>query len=331
MASTTRSDIADLFRYRKLEYVPIEQIITNPENPREPPSRDDVEDLCQSIELVGGILVPLVAYLDAHRKKYVLLDGERRLNAAKKLGLKEVPVNVLPAPPNRYSNLRTMFNIHLQRAPWNPAAKALTLEKILKLRPDLDDKLLSAQTGISERELQDLRRLLKKELPRGAVERALNEDLQASFIVEMEKYLEPCEKSFRNTFEKFSPREIRKAFIDKVDRGSIRTPTDFRKLGTIRRLCLKEAKNEVEASHLFEDCLRALISRPEYSIENALEDVRLELQPEIRQTFPKECADFLASLRAFGRAARKEMPAELKRNLEEISNGIARLIANSTR
>jgi len=326
MSTAVEKEFADLLKYRKLEYIPLERLTKNPENPREPPSREDVADLCQSIELVGGILVPLVAYFDSQLNKYVILDGERRFNAAKKVGLKEVPVNVLPAPPDRYSNLRTMFNIHLQREEWNPAAKALTLEKIIELRPNLSDEELKDQTGISERDIQDLRRLLKREVPRKLVQRALDETLQASYLIEMEKYLEPCEKSFPDVFKKYPAQKIRLAFIKKVDEESIGTPTEFRKLGRIRRLCIKAGSDEKDASRLFDKYLRHMLSDVDYSPDAALEDLRSDIQPEIAQTFPRDCANFVASLRAFARTRQESLPADVRSNLREIQKRITRLL-----
>lgn len=320
---------ADLFKYRELKYLKLDEIIKNPDNPREPPSRDDVEDLCRSIELVGGILVPLVVYYDSEKEKFVILDGERRYNAAKKLGLNEVPANVLPMrPEDLYSNLRTMFNIHLQREEWNPAAKALTLERIMNLRPELTDEQLSVETGISEREIQDLKRLLKSDMPRNLVQRALEEEFDASFLIEMEKYLEPCQKSFPEVFKEYDPREVRYALIRKVDEEWVKSPIEFRKIGGIRRLCMTSSPDPRKAQRLFGDTLHRMISEVEYSPEMALESLRLKLQPEVSQTFGKKSTEYLASLKAFAKARPKheKLPARLSKNLRDIRQWLTELL-----
>jgi ParB/RepB/Spo0J family partition protein len=332
MATLPKEELADSFRYeRQLKYVPLDLIDPNDENPRQPPSRTEVDDLCESIQIVGGILVPLVVYFDAAKERYVILDGERRFHAAKRLGLKRVPVNILPTPPDLYTNLRTMFNIHLQREAWNPAAKALTLDKIIKLRPEDDDEKLHEQTGISAREIQDLKRLLKPEMPKQLVGKALNETLQSSFLIEMEKYLEPCEKAFPDVFNDLSlkqKQEIRFAFMAKVDAGWINSNTEFRSLGGIRRLCIKGTKSRDEASRVFERALKRMLVDIEYSPDMALQDLKLKYQPEVRQTFSRSCAEFLGSLKAFAKTKTREeeFPSSVRRRLTTIKREIERLL-----
>ena len=97
--------------------VPPKCILPNPEgNPRQNIKQRDIDKLCDSIIASDGVLVPLVVFPAPEKNTYFLLDGERRLIAAKKLGLKEVPVNILPKEMASAENLATMFIIHIDSA-----------------------------------------------------------------------------------------------------------------------------------------------------------------------------------------------------------------------
>ena len=68
---------------------PIAKISVNKHQPRKAFSDRTIEELAQSIQ-ANGILQPLVVKPDG--SNFELIAGERRLRAAKKAGLKEVPV-----------------------------------------------------------------------------------------------------------------------------------------------------------------------------------------------------------------------------------------------
>src|SRR5258706_515348 len=97
----------------------------NPYNPRRLFDKEPMDVLRASIRKVG-ILVPLVVYWSKRKKKYVILDGQRRWMCAQALELKEVPVNVV-AEPSIVQNIVTMFQIHKLRADWELMPTALTL------------------------------------------------------------------------------------------------------------------------------------------------------------------------------------------------------------
>lgn len=75
-----------------MQIVPINQIKPNPKNPRV--IKDDkFKKLCKSIEEFPQMLEkrPLVCFTDVDGK-YVVLGGNMRLKASKKVGLKELPI-----------------------------------------------------------------------------------------------------------------------------------------------------------------------------------------------------------------------------------------------
>src|SRR6266704_3317833 len=80
---------------RELSYldVEIERLTVHPTNPRGPVSRQDVEDLADSVKAQGVLSPLLVRPLGAG---YQVVHGHRRLAAAKAAGLKRVPVIARP-------------------------------------------------------------------------------------------------------------------------------------------------------------------------------------------------------------------------------------------
>jgi len=120
--------MAKQLKAQGLVYLNPNQIERNPENPRLVFDEKKMKELQDSINEIG-ILVPLIVYYDDKRKKYILLDGERRLRCATVLKLNRVPVNVV-AKPSRLQNILEMFNIHNVRIEWGPMEVAWKLKII---------------------------------------------------------------------------------------------------------------------------------------------------------------------------------------------------------
>ena len=106
--------------------LPPSDLTPNPHNPRMLFDKAPMATLKESIAKVG-ILVPLTIYFDSKRKKFVILDGQRRWICASELGLSEVPVNQV-SEPTLVQNIVTMFQIHKLRADWELMPSALKLE-----------------------------------------------------------------------------------------------------------------------------------------------------------------------------------------------------------
>lgn len=91
--------------------VPVDAIETNPHQARKNFEETSLEELSRSI-LQSGMLQPVVA-TKATPGKYTLIAGERRLRAAKKAGLKKVPVRIVKAPDeNSLAVLGLIENLH---------------------------------------------------------------------------------------------------------------------------------------------------------------------------------------------------------------------------
>jgi len=110
---------ADDGRNKQSYIVDIKAIEPNPDQPR---SRFDAEELSELAESIrkNGLLQPILVRKVG--EKYQIIAGERRWQACKKIGLKEVPVNVTEADDTRSIALAMIENI--QRADLNPMEEA---------------------------------------------------------------------------------------------------------------------------------------------------------------------------------------------------------------
>jgi len=84
--------------------VPIALIDEDPANPRAEFPDAELQDLAADIRL-RGILVPLIVHPAGSNGRHLLHFGARRLRAAMRAGLQEVPVVVRDAPADRYAQV----------------------------------------------------------------------------------------------------------------------------------------------------------------------------------------------------------------------------------
>jgi ParB family chromosome partitioning protein len=118
--------------------VPIESIDEDPANPRADFSDVELDDLAEDIRL-RGILVPLVVHPANADGRHLLHFGARRLRAAMRAGLHEVPVVVRDAPADRYAQVAE----NLKRSDLAP----LDLARFIRQQMDAGD----SQAEVSRR------------------------------------------------------------------------------------------------------------------------------------------------------------------------------------
>ncbi len=104
----------------------INMIKSNRYQPRQRFSEDDLQELCDSIK-AQGIIQPLV--VRKHDSGYELVAGERRLRAAKKAGLFQVPVIVKSVSDEKILEISIVENI--QREDLNPLEKAEAYHRLI--------------------------------------------------------------------------------------------------------------------------------------------------------------------------------------------------------
>ncbi len=111
--------------------IPLDQIETNPNQPRKDFDESALSELAASIKL-HNIIQPLTV-MPASNGKYKLIAGERRYRASKIAGLKDVPVYVRETDSSQLLELSLLEN--LQRENLNAIEIALSYKRLMD---DLD-------------------------------------------------------------------------------------------------------------------------------------------------------------------------------------------------
>jgi ParB family chromosome partitioning protein len=267
--------MADPARPGTLRQIPPTQISRNPDNPRLFFRDEDMDPLIESIRNVG-VLVPLTVYRES-ADHYVLLDGERRWRAARRLNRPTVPAIVQPKPP-KLENILRMFNIHNVRTEWDQLASALKLGEVVALIKkeqghDPTTNELASLLGLTPsavRRLLDIWRLpeehkaiIREELKKPKAQQKLTED----FFFELQKAVKTIK---RYEPEVLPTREDEKAFgdsmIEKYGAGKIDSIIQFRSVSRIAR----GEKSGVSKRRVV-SALTRLMKENDYSIPRAYE------------------------------------------------------------
>ena len=261
-------------RKAKVGMISPDLIDPNPENPRL--IFDEKQDLIllESIDEVG-ILVPLIVY-PTGRDRYTLLDGERRLRCAKRLNLKEVPVNIIAAP-DRIENILRMFNIHNIREQWKLMPTALKMRTILEDErfKNKSKREIGKLTGLTastvdrcielidlDKKYQDM--ILEYYLLGEPADFKFSED----FFLEMNRALNSIKKFQRELYDKYTRTGLTDRFVEKRKQNVIKDVIDFRKINEIIGTTKLGAADET-----VKDTLRKLIDETGFSIEEAYKQV----------------------------------------------------------
>ncbi len=140
--SLTRSDVA------------VESIEANPYQPRKAFDGDDLTSLGESIK-AHGVLQPLVVRQVGDR--YQLIAGERRLRAARAVGMTAVPVTIVDFNDQQVLEAALVENI--QRSDLNPIEKAHGFKEYLT-RYAMTHEDLGARLGLGRATITNLVALL---------------------------------------------------------------------------------------------------------------------------------------------------------------------------
>lgn len=134
--------------------VRLEQILANPYQARKVFDDDEIANLCDSIK-VHGVLQPLV--VRATGENFQLIAGERRLRAATKAGLAEVPVTIVNFDDQQVFEASLVENI--QRTDLNAIEKAQGFKDYLD-RFNTTQEQLAQRLGMERSTLTNLVNLL---------------------------------------------------------------------------------------------------------------------------------------------------------------------------
>lgn len=108
-------------------HIPVQNIRPNPHQPRREFREESLDELAGSIEKHGLIQPVTVRYLG--EKRFELISGERRLRAAKRAGISEIPAYVREAEDDEVISFALVENI--QREDLNPIEIAMGYQRLI--------------------------------------------------------------------------------------------------------------------------------------------------------------------------------------------------------
>lgn len=138
-----------------IKTVKLSDITLNPHQPRKIFSQQELEELSQSIVSVGLIHPPLVRCMG--NDQYELVSGERRLQASRLAGLKEIPVHIMTIDATHSAQMALIENI--QRVDLNPLEIAKALKELID-NFQLSQEELATKVGKKRSSVANYLRLL---------------------------------------------------------------------------------------------------------------------------------------------------------------------------
>lgn len=257
-----------------VKQIPTDDLEPNPHNPRRLFDPEPLKTLKQSIEKVG-ILVPLTVYWAKGRKRWVILDGQRRWICAQQLHLVTVPANEV-AEPNVVQNIVTMFQIHKLREDWELMPTALTLELLMKELKETRDSRLAPLTGLDRAVVVRCKKLLS--FPKKYQDLMLDPNpehrVKADFFIELHAVL--IDRTVRRMVW-FRPDTFTAKMLRRYKEGGLQSVTDFRKIKQYINTAVKSGRTKTITGRLAQ-----FADRPELPVEH-LAIQSAELNAQIRE------------------------------------------------
>ena len=133
--------------------MPIEYLVPHPQNPRK--DLGNLEELTASIKENGIYqnltVIPVNEAVPGEEPKYMVVIGHRRLEAAKRAGLQEVPCAIVRGM-SETQQLQTMLLENMQRSDLTVYEQAQGFQQLLDFGMDIED--ISQQSGFSKRTIR---------------------------------------------------------------------------------------------------------------------------------------------------------------------------------
>jgi ParB family chromosome partitioning protein len=142
--------------HENLNEIPLDQIETNPFQPRQHFDQEALRELAESIK-VHGIIQPITVRKLAHHQ-YQLISGERRFQASRLAGLTSIPAYIRTADDQQMLEMALIENI--QRENLNPIEVALSYQRLIS-ECNLKQDELGDRVGKNRSTVTNYLRLLK--------------------------------------------------------------------------------------------------------------------------------------------------------------------------
>jgi len=138
------------FLSNRVQYLDVEKLRPNPQQPRSRFDEDAIEDLAYSIS-THGILQPLT--VRRREGGFELVAGERRLRAAKRAGLKQVPCLLMRVDEEEAGLLALIENLHRRDLDCFEEARAIAglVERYGLSQEEAAQKLGKSQSAVANK------------------------------------------------------------------------------------------------------------------------------------------------------------------------------------
>ncbi len=140
----------------KIIDLPLENIITNPKQPRTHFNEEALKELSNSIQELG--IIQPITVRKVNKNNYQLISGERRYRASKMAGIKNIPSYIRVANDNELLELALVENI--QRKDLDPIEIGLSYKRLID-EINLTQDQLSNRVGKKRSTITNYIRLLK--------------------------------------------------------------------------------------------------------------------------------------------------------------------------
>ena len=140
----------------KIIDLPLENIITNPKQPRTHFNEEALKELSNSIQELG--IIQPITVRKLNKNSYQLISGERRYRASKMAGIKSIPSYIRVANDNELLELALVENI--QRKDLDPIEIGLSYKRLID-EINLTQDQLSSRVGKKRSTITNYIRLLK--------------------------------------------------------------------------------------------------------------------------------------------------------------------------
>lgn len=235
--------VQGLARDKRLNTVPTDRIVADPDQPRKDFEPGAIERLAESLK-TRGQLQPCTVYWDEGKGAYVLLVGERRWRAAVHAGLTDLLCIVLERRPEPRERLTLQLIENLLREDLAPVEQARAYREMMRLN-EWGTNQLARELHIPASAVSQALSLL--ELPAPIQEKIDAGELAASVGYELSKLEDPAkqaELAERVATERLS----REATVAEVRRlkgtGSKRTAVGGRGRGVARKATRRIFKHD---------------------------------------------------------------------------------------
>ncbi|MBI2932031.1 MAG: ParB/RepB/Spo0J family partition protein [Planctomycetes bacterium] len=203
--------VRTMFRLKRrsdsFEHVPIDKIRDNPYQPRSYILTEPHENLKKSIEQYG-VIVPIIVARAGDG--FVLVAGQRRLVAARELGLKTVPAIVRDMNPRQRMEASYLENLH--REDLSRLDLVDMFDRLRRRYPNLNQEALANTMGLQKDDLERARHFRQLPLPVQAALRArMISEEHAPILAEIQDPDIQSEMVELVYHEKLPPEETREA------------------------------------------------------------------------------------------------------------------------